>query len=178
MSTINNVYLNGEPLSDINIPNTVTEIKKHAFRSCRATSITIPSSVTSIGKNAFIKCCGELTINCNIDSVESDDAGAFYDTNFTKITFGNNVTSIGDHEFVSCSLLEELILPEYATKFGFGAFAGCVAIKSPITIPEGVAELDGSCFYNCSNIPSISFPSTLTKIGQYVLYDSRNMSTI
>ena len=45
-----NLYLNGELVTDLIIPNGFTSIGGAAFRGCTSlTSITIPSSVTSIG---------------------------------------------------------------------------------------------------------------------------------
>ena len=77
------LYLNGELVEDLVIPNTVTEIKNYAFYICDSiTSVTIPDSVTSIGDDAFRYC----------DSL-------------TSVTIGNSVTSIGEWAFYGCDSL-------------------------------------------------------------------------
>ena len=57
------LFLNGEEVTDLVIPNSVTSIGNNAFPNCSSlTSVTIPSTVTSIGDNAFTGCYGVLTI--------------------------------------------------------------------------------------------------------------------
>lgn len=75
-----NLYLNGELVTDLVVPDGVTSIGDYAFRDCSSlTSITIPDSVTSIGERAFVD-CGSLK----------------------SITIGNSVTSIGEYTFGGC----------------------------------------------------------------------------
>ena len=74
------LYLNGEEVKDLVIPNSVTSIGDYAFRNCSGlTSVTIPNSVTSIGDDAFSGCSG-----------------------LTSVTIPNSVTSIGDFAFYDC----------------------------------------------------------------------------
>ncbi|MBQ2045835.1 MAG: leucine-rich repeat domain-containing protein, partial [Muribaculaceae bacterium] len=55
--------LNGIEITDLVIPNDVTEIKNYAFYNCSGlTSITIPNSVISIGNYAFYNCSGLTSI--------------------------------------------------------------------------------------------------------------------
>ena len=64
-----NLYLNGEAVKEIVLPETVTEIKDYAFYNCAGlTKITIPESVTSIGNNAFTG-CSNLVIETESDYV-------------------------------------------------------------------------------------------------------------
>ena len=52
-----NLYLNGELVTELIIPNGVSKIKNYAFSGCSGlTSIKIPNSVTSIGSDAFLNC--------------------------------------------------------------------------------------------------------------------------
>ena len=75
------LYLNGEEVKDLVIPNSVTSIGDYAFCSCLGlTSVTIPNSVTSIGNSAFSSCSG-----------------------LTSVTIPNSVMSIGQYAFGWCS---------------------------------------------------------------------------
>ena len=57
LSNAHNLYLNGVPVTNLVIPNSVTSIGYYAFYGCTGlTSVTIPDSVTSIGDNAFSNC--------------------------------------------------------------------------------------------------------------------------
>ena len=81
------LYLNGEEIKDLVIPNSVTSIGWSAFSGCSGlTSVTIGSSVTSIGDFAFEGCSG-----------------------LTSVTIGNSVTSIGYSAFSGCSGLTSVI---------------------------------------------------------------------
>ena len=80
LSYTHNLYLNGELVTNLVIPDSVTSIGEYAFAGCSSlTSITIGNSVTSIGNYAFSGC-----------------------TSLTSITIGNGVTSIGDWAFYNC----------------------------------------------------------------------------
>ena len=55
----NHLYLNGEEIKDLVIPNTISRINEGALLGCSGlTSVTIPSSVTSIGFYVFDGCSG------------------------------------------------------------------------------------------------------------------------
>ena len=57
LSYAHHLYLNGEEVKDLVIPNSVTSIGSYVFYYCSGlTSVTIPNSVTSIGSLAFYSC--------------------------------------------------------------------------------------------------------------------------
>lgn len=64
-----NLYLNGNFVTDLEIPNTVTKIKDYAFDGFNYfTSVTIPESVSSIGEEAF------NSVGCEIKFLSSTPA--------------------------------------------------------------------------------------------------------
>ncbi len=80
------LYLNGEEVRDLVIPEGVTSIGQSAFSGCSGlTSITIPASVTSIDEYAFVNCSG-----------------------LTSITIPEGVTSIGRDAFYYCEALKDV----------------------------------------------------------------------
>ena len=84
-----NLYLNGNLVEDLTIPNNVTSIGGSSFSGCVSlTSVTIPNSVTSIGEWAFFGC-----------------------SSLTSIAISNSVTSIGYEAFWGCSSLENIFVP-------------------------------------------------------------------
>ena len=101
------LYLNGELLTNLIIPDGVTKIKSYVFRNCTGlTSVTIPNSVTSIGEAAFY--------NCSV---------------LTSVAIGNSVTNIGESAFSNCSGLTSITIPNSVTSIGNNAFSGCSGLK-------------------------------------------------
>ena len=81
-----NLYFNNELVTDLTIPNSVTQIDSYTFRSCTSlTSIVIPSSVTSIGTHAFSG-CSSLTSVYYGGTAEQWTAISIYDGNFSLTT--------------------------------------------------------------------------------------------
>ncbi|MBR6068602.1 MAG: leucine-rich repeat protein [Bacteroidales bacterium] len=109
LTTAHNLYIDNNLVTDLVIPNTVTEIKDNAFynASCFA-SVTIPNSVTSIGRWAFRGCIGLPSVTIP-NSITSIDFGAFQDcSGMTSVTIGSGVTSIGYSAFYDCSGLTDI----------------------------------------------------------------------
>ena len=47
-----------------------------------------------------------------------------------------------------------------------------------ISLPDGVAGIDGYAFYNCSGLQSIDFPDSLLQIGEYAFADCDALTEI
>ncbi len=145
-----NLYINGELVTDLVIPDTVTEIKAYAFYNCKSLiSITIPDSVTSIGDRAFYG-CSKLTYN------EYDNAYYLGNKDNPYVV----LIKAKDKSITSCTINEN-------TKFIYAyAFSGCTSLTS-ITIGEGVTSIGKYAFSNCTSLTSITFEDA---DGWYVTY--------
>jgi hypothetical protein len=93
-------------LTNVSIPNSVTNIDLYAFAYCSLTGIAIPNSVTSIGDAAFEYCFG-----------------------LTSVTIPNSVTSIGNVAFYGCPNLTKAIIGNGVTNIDGGAFEDDQAIS-------------------------------------------------
>ena len=165
-----NLYINGEKLVDLIIPEGVTSIGDYAFRGCSSlTSITIPDSVTNIGNSAFGG-CSKLTSITIPDSVTSIGNSAFYDCwSLASITLPEGVTSIGDSAFSGCSCLTRITLPDGVTSIGNSAFYDCWSLAS-IIIPDSVRSIGDSAFRECTKLKDITIPDGVTSIGNNAFY--------
>ncbi len=157
-------YLSG--LTSVTIPNSVTSIGLDAFAFSGLTSVTIPSSVTSIGVDAFAFCYGLTSVNIP-NSVTSIGGYAFSNCyGLTSVNIPNSVTNIGDYVFCKCSSLRSITIPNSVTSIGDYAFDGCSGLTS-ITIPNSVASIGDYAFSGCSSLTSIIIPNSVTSIGDY-----------
>ena len=173
-----NLYLNGELVTELVIPDNMTSIGNYTFSGCSSlTSITIPESVTSIGDLAFYY-CSSLTSITIPESVTSIGSSAFYYcTSLTSITIPDSVTSIGNYAFYNCSSLTYIPIPDSAISIGYYAFLGCSSLTS-ITIPESVTSIGNSAFSGCSSLTSITIPDSVTSIGYYAFSGCSSLTSI
>ena len=143
LSLAHHLYLNGQEIKNLVIPESVKKINRSTFSGCSGlTSVTIPNSVTSIGDYAFNNCSG-----------------------LTSITIPNNVTSIGSSAFSGCSGLTSVTIPNSVTSINRGTFYGCTSLTS-ITIPNSVTNIGEKAFYNCTTLATITIPSCVNSIGR------------
>ena len=113
--------------SEINIPQTVEEMREESFAYCQnIVHFSIPHLVNKIYPSTFLDC----------RALES-----IYYTNETGAkTFGNNViTEIGDHAFDSCVALRDFFSPRKNVYYGESCFQNCQSLINfyfPSTIKE------------------------------------------
>lgn len=151
-----NLYLNGELVTDLVIPNSVKSIGNNAFYNCYPlTSITIPNSVTSIGYSAF-RNCSDLTSVTIGESVEFIDDNAFYGCSSltTVICEAIDVPWLGgDHVFYNMPLSEATLyvpaqsLDDYKIKYIWRDFGTILPLE------EHSADVEEVPLFNSNNSP-------------------------
>ncbi len=168
------LHLNGELVTELVIPNTVTEIKAYAFQGCTSlTSIEIPNSVTTIGDYAF-NYCTSLTSIVIPNSVTTIGGRAFDNcTSLTSVVIGNSVTSIGSSAFEDCDSLTSVEIPNSVTFIGIYAFSSCTALTEIKFNAIAMNDLSSRnyVFYNAGkngNGIKVTIGKNVTKIPAYL----------
>lgn len=172
------LYLNGERITELVIPDDVTEIKPYAFYNCDAiTSVTMHDNVTSIGENAFRECYSLSKLE-NGDNVTSIGNGAFYRcVNLNELGILDNVASIGDYAFYECYSLKKMKIGDNVTSIGDYTFYRCVNLNE-LEIGENVTSIGYYAFRYCSGLSELKIGNNVTSIGRYAFLDCSNLKKI
>lgn len=181
-----NIYLNGELITELVIPEGVTAIPINAFEgSSSITSVVVPDSVTSVGNGAFYNC-----------------------TNLKSVTIGSGVTSIGEYTFENCTALEKVIWNAKSVndfsqdyifenagtegegiEFVFGdtvekipanlcyKYSVAPKVKS-VTIGDNVKTIGDYAFYMCAEIESLTIGGSVESIGKYSFHGCKNIASV
>ena len=185
-----NCFADCTVLEDVSIPDTITEFGDYAFYGCSALEeIRIPASVAKIGNYAF-----ETTEHMLLFSVEENNPayqspdGVLYnksgdtlikypearpDTGYAVL---DACRSVADWAFIGAQYLEQIDLKQ-VQDIGTDAFYFCISLKE-ITVPEGVAVLDGAVFSFCESLEQAVLPSTLKSIGDNCFYSCTSLKSV
>ena len=183
----NNLYLNGEALTNLVIPVSITDIPAYSL-SFKITDITVHDYVNSFAPNAFFECrsiknvyIGNVKNWCSIDF--SGEWGAplehaenlYIDGVLVKeLVIPYGIHTIPGYAF-SCENITSVTIPNTVGVIDSCAFRGCYLLKN-ITIPPSVHTISDSAFLDCDNITEIHISdfdrfSTITVTGglSYIL---------
>jgi len=169
LSKAHHLYLNGEEVIDLVIPEGVTSISDYAFDYCTdLNSVTIPNGVTKIGNNAFRDCKSMTSVsippslatigNCsfiwcfNLDAVHISDIAAWCGITMSENTA--NPLYYGAHLYLNGEELKDLVIPEGVTNINSNVFQNFSALKS-VTIPSSVRMIESGAFHNCWALSSV-----------------------
>ncbi len=181
LSYAKTLYLNGELVTDLNIPDSLTSISNYAFYNCSSlTSITIPYGVTSIGSEAFSGCYKLVEV---YNMSELPIVAGTKDYGFVAYYAKNVYTQEG-----------ESWITDTAEGYRFfydgskGYLLGYNGTDKELILPNSFTEHNGMeiteyeiyqySFYNCSSLTSIEIPASVTSIGSYAFYNCSGLTSI
>lgn len=191
-----NLYINGELVKELKIPEGVESIGKYVFMGClNLISVEIPSSLKSIGASAFVSCENIIEVinksELNITKGSTDNGWiAFY---ASDVHNGERQTENIDG-YIFCkidgvyNLIKyegndtELILPANCNGENYvikdDAFKNLSSITS-VVISDGVTIIGNNAFYSCSNLRSVTIGRGVVEIGtDAFLYNGRLVEVI
>ncbi len=150
-----NLYINGEVVSRLEIPEGVTKISSCAFYGGSGlTEVILSNSVTSIGDNAFSACW-----------------------NLTDVIMPDGVTSIGDNAFSACKGLTEIAISDSIESISNTTFSGCNNLQ--YNVKDGLKYLGNEqnlyvCLMGMENdVESVVIESGCKVIATRALSDCR-----
>lgn len=182
-------YAGYDNFKNIEIFDSITEIKPNAFTSCRSLeSIKIPNSVNTIGNEAFLYCeslnnikipdsvtrigckafggCSELTEIEILDSVEKMGMAVFFNCEkLSSVKLSNSLQEIGRSTFISCKQLKNIEIPKSVKRIGDYTFQECSSLEK-IVIPESVEKIGKKIFNECKSLESVQILGNINEISE------------
>lgn len=167
----NNLYLNGELVTDLIIPESITEIKNNAFTGASIKSVTIHDSVNSIGDKAFNNCQSLTAVN-GANSVEFCGNYSFTLTPWLESSAksaDNGMVIIGRDVLLHCANGQKnVIIPDSVKSICVTAFSDKNDSDiETVTIGAGVTVLKDISFSN--SLEKLVIPATVTKIENLIV---------
>ena len=178
-----NLYLNGELVTDLIIPEGITSVDNFSgYKSLVSVTITIPATVAGITLNGSFYGCSSLTsvtFNGN-GSVIYLGEYAFYDcSSLTSITLNNcYISSAMYGSFYGCDSLENIYMTDiaiwcnnfndYQSPFSNTNIKNLYLNGELVTnliIPYGITRIPDYIFSDFNSISSVSIPISVTEIG-------------
>ena len=139
------MYLNGELMTEVTVPESVTDICGYAFYNCGSLkSIKFLGPIENIGNAAFSGC-----------------------GNLTSIEIPDGVIRIGGSAFYNCTSLTNVSIPNSVTQISAFAFYNCSALES-ITLPFGISSIGDYAFYDCTKLRTVTFEGAAPAFGMDV----------
>ena len=184
-------------LKEITIPDNVVNIKEKAFLSCTSlTKVHLPSNLEGLGRQAFAKCTALKTINIPSMICYSIERNTFLGAKLENVTIEGKMTNElsealvtanwtnGGAEFVVIDGIltnyngsgGNVVIPDDVTEIGANVFMN-KEIKS-ITFPQSLTRIGQMAFYGVKGITEISIPGSVKNIGQMAFADCSNLKTI
>ena len=193
----------GTSITSITIPDSVTEIRDHAFADCALlTAAVIPDNVTSIGEGCFEGCkrlksislgksvqslgykflngCVSIT-EITIPKTVTDSWYALEGSSIESVTFEEGIANIPAYICGAASSVKNVTLPEKEDTLdgyviGEDAFYG-TSITS-ITIPDSVTEIRDHAFADCALLTAAVIPDNVTSIGEGCFEGCKRLKSI
>lgn len=173
-----NLYLNGELITDLVIPSGIKKIEEYVFYNCKSLkTVTVPPSVNDIRYGAFGDCTSiekvmisDLSAWCNISFSDKTGNPAYYSGNLylngellTKLVVPKDIKVLPSFSFTGCKSLTEIIMNYDIDDIGISTFEDCTELTN-VQFSKKLTGITFSSFKNCYKIESLNFPDSLSNI--------------
>ena len=191
---VHTLYINGDDLSNLVLPEGLKTVPPCAFHGVRNIEhLTLPSSMISVGTNAFYACTGlkDITGGENIRRFEFGSFGechalqsytipretqyigerAFCGTDSLRGTIRlDSITFLGNDAFAA-SGIDSIFLPDCLTALNNYTFGECQYLRY-IRLPQTITTIPSSCFKFDTALHAITLPNGLRSLGYAAFYET------
>ena len=208
MNAAKNVYLNGEILTEVIVPESITSIGRYAFYGCKSlTTVMMHDKITSIGRYAFDACKKLTTLRLSSGLKSLGDSAFRQNDNLTYNTYDNamylgnennpyivlvkytdreitsceinkNTRIINSSAFLACTNLTSIYIPYNVFSIGDSAFQNCNKLTTITFVENSQVESIAGVFYGCSSLQSIIIPEKCTELGYMTFYGCSSLTSI
>ncbi|MGH8022160.1 MAG: leucine-rich repeat domain-containing protein, partial [Limisphaerales bacterium] len=154
-------FANLSSLTQITIPNSITNIGPFALENSGLTNVAIPASVTGIGQGAFAS-CGNLT---NI----SVSAGNPAYMSLGGVLFDRAAVTL--LQYPGGLALDNYSIPTGVTGIADDAFYGATGLGG-VTIPNSVRAIGEDAFAYCEALEAVYFGGNAPDTGDDAFYET------
>lgn len=160
------LYLNGQQIRELYIPDGVQEIGDYAFANDEdITRVIIPGSVNTIGEYAFFECSSLQNVAFTGDGLKTVKASAFDSClHLSDISLPWSVNYIGTNAF-ACSPIKSITVKQ--GQIGDHAFTGC-GCMSDVTLGSGVTYIGDGAFKDCAAIGKVTYEGSYNQWDTFV----------
>ncbi len=131
----------------------------------------VPASAATITG----QCGDDATYTLTDDGVLTiSGTGAIEKNAFSRSAENNATLNKGFKDYLK---IQKVIINEGITEIGVQAFYGCSNIAS-VTLPSTITKIQEKAFFECTNLKNINLPEGLTSIGMEAFYDCNNLTEI
>lgn len=165
-------------ITDLVIPDGVTEIKPYVFNCCKSlTSVTIPASVKKIGEQAFYGCNKLQSVKIRNLEKWCDVEFSMFSNELSDVVLSSNPLQYANHLYLNDEEIVDLFIPQSVKKINDGAFEKCMGLKS-VVISNGLTQIGSQAFKGCTNLEKVVIPNTVTSIGQKAFADCMSLYSV
>ncbi len=175
------LYLNGQELTEIQIPGSIKTIRRNAFENFdRISRVVINEGVARIEENAFAHMSGLKTLSLpasiqsiaptafwsslEIDSLLLSDLTAYLTSMPAENDNYHGILGENGQVWLNGKELFDLIIPEGFTRVPANAFYNWTNLRT-ISMPNTLQTIGTNAFYHCSSVSKIVIPGGVTSIG-------------
>ena len=163
------MYLKGELITQLTVPDSVTAIPDYAFYECsNITGVTVGAGVTEIGESAFYNCEKLKSVVLNGAIGHMGRLAFAHCEALESVQIKEGVKEIGYCAFYECSVLNEVEIPSSVHTIGESAFSFCTGLEK-VTFNEGLEYIGDGAFSGCFALEEFIMPNSVTEIGFGIL---------